>query len=86
MRIALRILFWALVIGYVAALILLAIGMFGLLGQEKDPLSAVFLIPLGLPWNMFMEGAPDSVLIGVGLFSPLINIAIIGWLARRLDK
>ena len=40
---------------------LLLIGTFGLFGQEKDPLSAVFLIPLGLPWFIWVDGFPESL-------------------------
>jgi len=40
---------------------LLLIGTFGLFGQEKDPLSAVFLIPLGLPWFIWVVGFPERL-------------------------
>lgn len=66
---------------YLAALALLIIGTFGLFGQEQDPLSAVFLLPLGLPWNiladrMGVEGVMPFVL------TPLLNIAIVWGLWR----
>ena len=41
--------FWAFVILYVGALFIFLVGTFGWLGQERDPLSGVFLLPLGLP-------------------------------------
>lgn len=31
-------------------------------GAEKDPLSGVFLIPLGLPWNVMLTGAAEVFL------------------------
>lgn len=45
---------------YVLALAILAIGTFGLFGQERDPLSGVFLMPLGLPWNQFFDAFSES--------------------------
>ncbi len=47
-----RIVVLAFVVLYVSALALLAIGTFGWFGQERDPLSGVGLIPLGLPWTL----------------------------------
>lgn len=71
---------------YLAALALLVIGTFGLFGQEQDPLSGVFLLPLGLPWNMLMDSA------GLGgpipaILAPVINLIILmtlcNWWRRR---
>lgn len=66
---------------YLLALAVLAVGTFGLFGQERDPLSAVFLVPLGVPWiwladRLGMGGAPVLIL------APLINLAILFVLAR----
>lgn len=67
---------------YLAALALLGIGTFGLFGQEQDPLSGVFLLPLGLPWNLLadwagLEGA------AIAIAAPLINVAILYGLWKR---
>ncbi len=72
----------AIIVGvlYLIALFLWAIGTFGWLGQEKDPLSGVFLIPLGLPWNRLGVGTA-SVLI-----APLLNIAILEGMSRLLAQ
>lgn len=67
---------------YVIALVLLAIGTFGWFGQEQDPLSGVFLLPLGLPWNWLANKAGlegQSVMIA----APAVNAAILWWLAYR---
>lgn len=64
---------------YIFALGLWAIGTYGLFGQEADPLSGLFLMPLGLPWNRMGEG-PD-----VALAAPLANIAIL-WLLSSMFK
>ncbi len=79
-----RVLHWAAVVIavlYLLALLMWAVGTFGWFGQEPDPLSAVFLIPLGLPWNRLGEG------LLVALLAPAVNVAILvalsRWLARR---
>jgi len=69
------------VVLYLAALALLIIGTFGLFGQEQDPLAGVFLLPLGLPWNLLLDrmglaGPLPAVL------APLLNIAIVWGLWR----
>lgn len=69
-------------LAYVAALALLAIGLFGLFGQERDPLSAVFLIPLGLPWNMHLDGFSDIARPWLMAATPLLNFIILTVLCR----
>ena len=69
------------VVLYLGALALLIIGTFGLFGQEQDPLAGVFLLPLGLPWNILLDriglaGPLPAVL------APLLNIAIVWGLWR----
>lgn len=72
----------AIVIGvlYLLALFLWAVGTFGWFGQEPDPLSAVFLLPIGLPWNRFGEG------LAIALLAPLANVAILEGLSRLLAR
>ena len=75
-------LFITFVLLYAMAGALLAVGTFGLFGQERDPLSGVFLIPLGLPWNLL----GDRLGLGgpwVAILAPAINAAILYWLWRR---
>lgn len=67
---------------YLLALGLLAIGTFGLFGQEPDPLAGVFLVPLGLPWNRLAVGAPEALLPWIGALSPLVNLGILSALCR----
>ena len=70
------------VVLYALALFLLAVGTFGWFGQAQDPLAGVFLMPLGLPWNILGDkfGLPGPL---VGIFAPAINAAILYWLWKR---
>jgi hypothetical protein len=71
---------WVLIVfalAYLAALALLAIGTFGLFGQPRDPLGAVFLLPLGLPWNLLLDRAPEPLLPWLAIIAPLLNILIL---------
>ena len=75
-------LFFLFVSLYAIALALLAIGTFGWFGQAQDPLSGIFLMPLGLPWNLL----GDRIGLGgplLGIFSPAVNAAILYWLWKR---
>lgn len=74
--------FWIFAGFYVVALFLLAVGTFGWFGQEQDPLSGVFLMPLGLPWNLLADrlGASGPA---VAISAPLANLAILYWLWKR---
>lgn len=67
---------------YVMALALLALGTFGLFGSEKDPLAGVFLIPLGLPWNLWLDGLHDSMRPWFAAAAPLGNVLVIWMLCR----
>ncbi|MGP1358797.1 hypothetical protein [Roseicyclus sp.] len=69
---------------YAGAVFLFLVGTFGWFGQQRDPLSGVFLIPLGLPWNRILDGLPEATLPWVGLLSPLLNLALLAALCRRL--
>jgi hypothetical protein len=61
---------------YLAALALLAVGTFGLFGAERDPLSAVFLLPLGLPWNHWLGPFPEAARPWLALTTPLLNLLL----------
>jgi hypothetical protein len=67
---------------YAIALMLYLVSVFGLFGQDRDPLGGIFLLPLGLPWNLAARwfGSASSVFVAL---SPLVNVAILYWLARR---
>ncbi len=74
--------FWIFLSFYVVAVFLMLVGTFGWFGQEEDPLSAVFLMPLGLPWNLLADkiGLANA---WVALLSPAANLGIIYWFWKR---
>lgn len=64
------------------AALLLLIGLRGWFGQEQDPLSAVFLFPLGLPWNLIADWAGIAG-VGTLVLAPAINAGVLWWLSQR---
>jgi hypothetical protein len=68
------------------ALALLLIGTFGLFGQERDPLAGVFLMPLGLPWVLWLDDLPEPALPWVGILAPLINLALLALFCRLIRR
>jgi len=68
---------------YGVALLLLLMGTFGWFGQSEDPLSAIFLVPLGLPWNILLDRAAGIGGLGTLLLTPAVNAAILYWLWKR---
>ncbi|MCB2079669.1 MAG: hypothetical protein KDE55_18495 [Novosphingobium sp.] len=74
--------FWIFLGLYIAAFFLFLIGTFGWFGREQDPLAGVFLMPLGLPWNVLGDrlGLASPAL---GVLSPAVNAGILFWLWKR---
>ncbi|WP_261400078.1 hypothetical protein [Leisingera daeponensis] len=61
----------------------MAIGTFGLFGQERDPLSAVYLVVLGTPWiQLAGSGGPFAAALAPGA-NLLILLLICRWFDRR---
>lgn len=77
-----RVLFLAFIALYALSFFLLVVGTFGWFGQDQDPLSAVFLLPMGLPWNVLADklGAPEAIAL---IAAPGINAAALYWLWKR---
>ncbi len=67
---------------YVVAFLLFLTGTFGWFGQDEDALSGVFLLPLGLPWNILMDRIGVSNLVPM-LLAPAINLGILFWLWKK---
>jgi len=74
--------FWIFLALYVAAFFLFLVGTYGWFGSERDPLAGVFLVPLGLPWNLLGDrlGLTSPIL---AVLSPLLNAGILLWLWKR---
>ena len=67
------------------ALLVLAIGTFGWFGQERDPLSAVYLVVLGLPWNRLADIIEPLAPVLV-IMSPGLNLFLIVAFCRRFGR
>ena len=78
--------FWFFLVLDVLAIFVLLIGTFGWLGQEKDPLSGVFIVILGQPWIRFVEFLPERIWLFVSSLTPLINLGILWALSVYLRK
>ena len=59
------------------ALALLLIGTFGLFGQEQDPTSGVFLVPLGLTWVLLLDGYTGKLRSCLAALALPFNLAIL---------
>ena len=72
---------------YALALGLFIIGTFGLFGSPSGPLAGVFLVPLGLPWNLLLDVFPEPLWPTLAALAPALNLIILvlicGWGARR---
>lgn len=80
-----RILVWAFALLWALAVFLLAVGTFGWFGQPRDPLSGIFLVPLGSPWLQLTGKIGVSGLV-VGILMPGINLLILTALCRRMTR
>ena len=71
---------------YTVALAILVVGTYGLFGAERDPLSGIFLVPLGLPWNRLLSDLPDALLPWVGVAAPVFNLLLLWLLCRAAAR
>lgn len=76
-------LFWILLVLYLLALAVFAVGTLALFGQPASPLSGIFLIPLGFPWFLIADSLPDAIGPYILALAPIVNLAILRWLAQR---
>jgi hypothetical protein len=82
----LLVLSWIFVVLYALAVALFLIGRYGWFGATPDPLSAVFLIPLGLPWIFAGDVLPVTLQPYFSIASPLVNLAILRGLAALAGR
>lgn len=81
-----RILLALFALAYLFALFVLAVGTFGLFGAERDPLSAVYLMPLGMPWTLLVGRLADPWPAVAGVLAPALNLAILWGLCRAVRR
>jgi hypothetical protein len=71
---------------YLAALALFLIGTLGLFGSPTGPLAGIFLIPLGLPWNVLLDGISPQALPWVAGGAPVANLILLWSICRPVMK
>ena len=79
-----RIILSILFLLYLIALLLFAAGTFGLFGSPQGPLAGVYLIPLGLPWNLMLDGVSESARPWLAASAPLLNLFLLLTLCRLM--
>jgi hypothetical protein len=67
---------------YAAAFALFLIGSYGWFGSPQGPLAGVFLIPLGLPWVLWLDGLPEALRPAAAIAAPALNLALLWGLCR----
>lgn len=72
----------AFLVLYALALLLFAIGTFGLFGSPQGPLAGVLVVVLGLPWSPMLDAVPDPLRAGVAALAPALNAGILALLCR----
>ena len=77
---------WIFLAAYILALFLFLVGTFGWFGQTRDPLSGIFLIPLGLPWNLMIEGFSETLWPWLGAAAPALNLVLLRLICRRTRR
>jgi len=78
--------FWIFTALYVVALGLFVVGYFGLFGSPSGPLDGIFLVPLGLPWNLAGDYVPESARLWFGIGAPFINLVILRKICRAFGS
>lgn len=71
---------------YALATFVFLTGTFGWFGQEKDALSGVFLLPLGVPWVLLLEGLSDRLMAIGGVLAPMLNLGLLLLVCRRVRR
>jgi len=72
---------------YAAAVALYLVGTYGWFGSPRGPLAGVFLAPLGLPWNLWLDGLPSAMRPAAAVGAPALNLLLLWHLCRwRLRK
>lgn len=71
---------------YLVAFLLYLVGTFGLFGSTQGPLAGVFLVPLGLPWNLVIDRLfPEAIWPWMAALTPALNLSLIWLICRLMD-
>ena len=81
-----KVFFFVFTIAYLLSLMVWLTGTFGWFGQEKDPLSAVFLVPLGLPWNRLVDLLPEVMWPWAAAAAPGVNMIVLAMICSSLKR
>lgn len=68
---------------YAVALAIFAIGRFG---QEADPLSAILVVVLGMPWIGLIDYTPEPWWPWLVAAAPLANLAILTAICNAIGR
>ena len=80
-----RAFFWLFCIylaAYGPALVILMIGVYGLFGQQPDPISGLGVVMLGWPWTRFVDALPEAAWPFATALAPALNAGILFTLWR----
>jgi hypothetical protein len=80
-----KIAIWVFVLLWAGATFIFATGTFGWFGQPQDPLSGVFLLPLGFPWILAIEIVPETAKPLFAVFAPSLTLAILVVFCRKMN-
>ena len=75
---------WLFTVGYGFALVVFLVGTFGWFGVSQDPLSGLFLTPLGIPWAWAASILPESTWPFLVALAPAINVVLLFWLCQSI--
>jgi hypothetical protein len=64
---------------------ILAVGTFGWFGQERDPLSGIYVVLLGSPWVQLIGSAGVASPL-VGIFAPGVNLLCLVLVCRMFGS
>lgn len=70
---------------YALALFVGLVGTYGWFGQDKDPLSWIFVIVLGQPWVALVVDVSEPLRPWLAALMPLINLALLAALCKFLS-
>lgn len=61
---------------YAAAFVLFLTGIYGWFGSPQGPLAGIFLVPLGLPWILWLDGLPSGLRPESAIAAPALNLLL----------